>query len=174
MPSASLTANAPHDGRKVDQPDADELLKQADQLLTVMASIRRSGRLLARRPVELSTLTGSQIDLVSLVRRRPGVSVAQAAEELQLAPNTVSTLVRQLTDERLLLRRVDPIDRRVARLELTAGMQRKVGAFLDRRLAMLGTAMNRLSTGDQRRLTDSLAALVRLAERLKEQETTNG
>jgi DNA-binding MarR family transcriptional regulator len=100
--------------------------------------------------------------------------VAQAAEELQLAPNTVSTLVRQLTDERLLLRHVDPIDRRVARLELTAGMQRKVGAFLDRRLAMLGTAMNRLSTGDQRQLTDSLAALVRLAERLKEQETTNG
>ena len=48
----------------------------ADELLATMASIRRSGRLLARRPVELSTLTGAQLELVRLVRRRPGVSVA--------------------------------------------------------------------------------------------------
>ena len=79
-----------------------------------MAAIRRSGRLVGRPP-ELSELTGAQLDLVRLVGRRPAVSVAQAAAELRLAANTVSTLVRQLTDAGLLLRRVDPVDRRIAR-----------------------------------------------------------
>ena len=65
----------------------------ADGLISTMAAIRRSGRLLGRAPGELSELTGAQIDLVRLVRRRPGVSVAEAAAELRVAPNTVSTLV---------------------------------------------------------------------------------
>jgi DNA-binding MarR family transcriptional regulator len=146
------------------------LLTQADQLLNAMASIRKSGRLLAARPIELASLTGSQLDLVSLVLRQPGVSVARAAKDLQLAPNTVSTLVRQLTDARLLNRRVDPVDRRIARLELTPAMQRKVGAFRDRRLATLGSAITRLSPADQRRLTDALSTLGRLADCLQEQE----
>ncbi|HEY1635005.1 MAG TPA: winged helix-turn-helix transcriptional regulator, partial [Acidimicrobiales bacterium] len=69
----------------------------ADELLTNIASIRRAGRRQAGRPVELSSLTGAQLELLRLVRRRPGVSIADAAQELRLAPNTVSTLVRQLT-----------------------------------------------------------------------------
>jgi DNA-binding MarR family transcriptional regulator len=150
---------------------ADDHLAQADRLLSVMSSMRRSGRLLAGRPVELSTLTSSQLDLVRLVRRRPGVSVAQAAEELRLAPNTVSTIVGQLTDEQLLIRRVDPLDRRVARLDLTPAMRRKVGAFRDRRVAMLGEAMHRLPASDQRRLAESLAILERLTERLQDEGT---
>ncbi len=168
MPSANLTTMLSRHGGD----GADERLEQADRLLTVMSSMRRSGRLLAGRPVELSTLTSSQLDLVRLVRRRPGVSVAQAAEALRLAPNTVSTIVGQLTDEQLLIRRVDPLDRRVARLDLTPAMRRKVGAFLDRRVALLAEAMDRLPAGDQRRLAESLAILERLTERLQEQGTS--
>lgn len=169
MPGATITATPPRHRGKAIQPNSTELLTQADQLLDAMASIRKSGRLLAARPIELATLTGSQLDLVSLVLRQPGVSVARAAKELQLAPNTVSTLVGQLTEARMLNRRVDPGDRRIARLELTPAMQRKVGAFRDRRLATLGTAITRLSPADQRRLTDALATLGRLADCLQEQ-----
>jgi DNA-binding MarR family transcriptional regulator len=150
-----------------------DLVQQADHLLIVMASLRRSGRLLARRPVELSNLTGSQVELVRLVHRRPGVSVAQAAEELRLAPNTVSTLVRQLTDQHLLIRRVDPLDRRVARLDLSAAMQRKVGAFRDRRVATLVTAMQGLPAHDQARLRDSLLVLDQLDALLLAQEAAH-
>jgi DNA-binding MarR family transcriptional regulator len=171
---ATLTTTRPRPNRMDDSAGSDGVLEQADRLLTAMASIRRSGRLLAHRPVELATLTGSQIDLVSLVLRRPGVSVAQAAEELRLAPNTVSTLVRQLTDARLLIRRVDPQDRRVARLDLTPAMRRKVGAFRDRRAAMLGAAMSRLAVCDQRRLAESLAILDQLAEQLEVQGDVDG
>ena len=135
-----------------------------------MASIRRSGRLLARRPVVLSALTGSQLDLVRLVRRRPGLSVAQAAEELRLAANTVSTLVRQLTDAGLMIRTTDDQDRRVARLELTADMRHKVGVFRDRRIAVLSAAIAQLRPGDQQRLADAVAALGLLAARLPQQD----
>ncbi len=170
MPAASLlTSPLPDDVGPA--PDSDALMAHADQLLRSMASIRRSGRLLARRPAELATLTGSQLDLVRLVLRSPGVSVAEAAKELRLAPNTVSTLVRQLTDERLLVRRIDPLDRRVARLDLTPAMQQKVGAFHDRRVVMLVKAMGNLSAGDRRRLAQSVAVLEHVADLLHDEAT---
>jgi DNA-binding MarR family transcriptional regulator len=145
---------------------AAEPTQLADELLRAMASIRRSGRLAAARPAELSALTGAQLDLVRLVRRRPGISVSEAADELRLAGNTISTLVRQLTGSGLLDRTSDPFDRRVARLELTRDMQRSVSAFRDRRVAVLATAMTELPPAERVRLEDAVEVIGRLAERL--------
>jgi DNA-binding MarR family transcriptional regulator len=150
-------------------PEASALSALADDLLSTMASIRRSGRRVAARPVELSALTGAQVDLVRVVRRRPGISVTQAAAELRLAGNTVSTLVRQLSDAGMLIRRPDDSDRRVARLELTPAMQRKVGAFRDRRVATLSAGIAQLQPADQRRLVDALEILRELAGALSDQ-----
>ena len=150
-----------------------ELSALADELLATMASIRRSGRL-AGRPLELSELTGAQLDLVRLVRRRPGISVAEAAAELRLAANTVSTLVRQLTDAGLLLRHADGVDRRIARLELTPEMQRKVDRFRDRRVALLAAAIAELRPAERRRLAETASLLRRLASRLPELAETDG
>ena len=138
----------------------------ANDLLAAMGSIRRSGRRVAARPVELSALTGAQLDLVRLIGRRPGVSVTRAADELGLAGNTVSTLVRQLADAGLLARRVDRADRRVARLELTAEMTRKVGRFRDRRVALLASGIAELRPADRRRLEAAASILTRVAARL--------
>src|SRR6204780_1667961 len=101
----------------------------ADELLAAMGAIRRSGRRHAGRPAELSQLTGSQLELVRLLRRRPGISVNQVAEELNLAPNTVSTLVRQLVDAGFVVRRRQEAARRVARLDLAEDLGRKMGRF---------------------------------------------
>jgi DNA-binding MarR family transcriptional regulator len=150
------------------RPGTTHLPALADDLLATMGSIRRSGRRVAARPVELSALTGAQLDLVRLVRRRPGVSVRQAADELGLAGNTVSTLVRQLTDAGMLTRRADDTDRRVARLDLTTAMERTVGALRDRRVAVLSAGMAALSPADQARLADALDVLRTLAETLSE------
>ena len=144
-----------------------EAAATATELLSAMASIRRSARLVGR-PAELSNLTGAQLDLVRLVWRRPGVSVAEAAAELRLAANTVSTLVRQLTDAGLLLRRVDPADRRVARLELTGETARNVGRFRDRRVSLVASAIAELRPADRRRLEAAVPILGGLAERLPE------
>jgi DNA-binding MarR family transcriptional regulator len=137
----------------------------ADRLISTMASIRRSGRLVGR-PVELAELTGAQLDLVRLVRRRPGISVAEAAAELRVAPNTVSTLVRQLTNSGMLVRSTDRVDRRVARLELTPEMTEKVGRFRDRRVALLASAFAELPPIDRRRLETAVELLQNVAQRL--------
>ncbi len=168
MPAASVLIK-PVPG-EAGSPSSEALTAAADQLLTSMTSIRRSERVLARRPQELATLTGSQLELVRLVLHSPGVSVAEAAKQLRLAPNTVSTLVRQLTDQRMLTRRNDPSDRRVARLELTDDMRKKVGAFLDRRMVTIVNAMSQLSPSEQRRLSNALALVERLADLLHQEE----
>lgn len=144
--------------------------RTADDLFGTMAAIRRTSRRLSERPVLLSALTGAQLELVRLVRRRPGLSVADAAEELRLAPNTVSTLVGQLTEAGVLHRLADPADRRVARLELEPETRRKVTAWRDRRVVALASAVGRLSPLDQKVLAEALPALGRLSEAFERQE----
>jgi DNA-binding MarR family transcriptional regulator len=142
----------------------------ADRLLAAMTSLRRVSRRRARRPTELFSLTGSQLELVRLVRRQPGVSVAEAASDLRLAPNTVSTLVRQLADIGILSRCADVSDRRVAHLDLSKDIRRKVDAWRDRRLEDLSCAIRQLSAREERCLEEATKVLTRLAEQLDAQE----
>ncbi len=139
----------------------------ADTLVAQTARIRRAGRRYSGRPVELSLLTGAQLELVRLLRRRPGISVADAAQELGLAANTVSTLVRQLTDVGLLVRRLDPSDRRIARLELSRRIASEVEAWRDRRVVALADAIGELAPEEQERLAEAVALLARVADRLE-------
>jgi DNA-binding MarR family transcriptional regulator len=140
----------------------------ADQLLATIGAIRRAGRRQSGRPDELSALTGAQLELVRLLRRRPGVSVADAASELRLAANTVSTLVGELSEAGLLVRSVDPVDRRVARLDLAPPMRRSVERWRDRRVDALAAAFERLSAAERRRLEAALPCLEHLAGALEE------
>lgn len=139
----------------------------ADALLRETARIRRAGRRREGRPEELERLSGAQLELVRLVRRTPGVSVAQAAAELGLAANTVSTLVRRLTDEGMLVRTSDPADRRIARLQLPPGLARRAGAYRDRRIVSLGAAIATLDPDEQATLAAATALLARVADELE-------
>jgi DNA-binding MarR family transcriptional regulator len=139
----------------------------ADALIRETARIRRVGRRRQGRPEELERLSGAQLELVTLVRRAPGVSVAQAAAELGLAANTVSTLVRRLSDEGLLVRTSDPTDRRVARLELPRELARRVGAYRDRRMVALGAAIATLDPEEQATIAAATALLTRVADELE-------
>ncbi len=140
----------------------------ADALLTQTARIRRVGRRRQGRPQELERLGGAQLELVKLVRRSPGVSVAQAAAELGLAANTVSTLVRRLSDDGMLVRTVDPADRRVARLKLPEELARRVGAYRDRRMVALGAAIATLEPDEQATVAAATALLARVADELEQ------
>jgi len=138
----------------------------ADELLDAVGVLRRRLKRLAGRPWQ-STLTGSQVELLRLVRRRPSVSVADAADELGVAANTVSTLVGQLTALDLLHRAADGSDRRVARLTLTAPARRRAESWRDRRSALVGEAIERLDADDVHAIAASLPALRRLADQLR-------
>ncbi len=65
------------------------------------------------------------------------------------------------------MRRTDPADRRVARLDLTPAWQRKIDAWRDRRVTAVGEALLRLAPGERRQLEHALPALARLAEELE-------
>jgi DNA-binding MarR family transcriptional regulator len=144
---------------------ADDAL--AERLLAAVALLQRSARRVAARPAELARLTGSQLELVRLVRRRPGVSVAEAAAELRLAANTVSTLVGQLADAGLLARSVDAADRRVARLDLAPALRETVDAWHDRRVLAVAEALGHLPARDARLLAAALEPLERLGAELE-------
>jgi DNA-binding MarR family transcriptional regulator len=137
-----------------------------DELLDALAGLRRSLRRLTDRPAELAELTGAQLELVRLLRRRPGLSIAEAAHELGVAPNTISTLVRQLADAGFVARGVDSADRRVARLELAPPLRQKVEAWRDRRVEAIESALAALPTLDRRRLESAVPVLVRLGAEL--------
>ena len=138
-----------------------------EDLLEAVSAIRRAVRRRVGRPVELSVLTGAQLELVRLLRREPGVSIADAAARLRVAPNTVSTLVGQLADAGVLERRSDESDRRVVRLTLNPGIRRRVDAVRDRRLDALGDAMSRLSADERKLLDEATPVLLRLADDLQ-------
>jgi DNA-binding MarR family transcriptional regulator len=104
---------------------------------------------------------------VRLVRRRPGVSVAQAAAELGVAPNTVSTLVRDLTEAGMLVRTTDESDRRVARLALPEPLARRFGEWRDRRLVALGDALATLEPAQQATIASAAELLRQVADELE-------
>ncbi len=140
-----------------------DLAVSAQRLLDAMSSIRRVLRRNQDRPAALSTLTGAELELIRLVQRRPGLSVAQAADELRVAPNTVSTLVSRLVAAGTLVRGADGTDRRVAQLDLDPQVRGTLGAWRDRRASSLGVALARLATEDRVRLDQFLPVLERLA-----------
>ncbi|HWD80262.1 MAG TPA: MarR family transcriptional regulator [Kribbella sp.] len=141
-----------------------------EDLLAAIGLVRRHLRRSVGRPFPEGSLTDSQSELIRTVRRNPGISVAEAAAELGLVANTVSTLVGQLTERGLLQRTPDQTDRRVARLTLTDPAREQVEAWRDRRTALVTRALDDLSPADRDALQAALPVLAVLAERLHPEE----
>lgn len=146
----------------------DDPVELAERLVDGMGAVRRSVRRVAGPAWPGMPLTGSQVELVRLVRRQPGVSVAAAAAELRLAANTVSTLVRQLTDAEILVRVADPDDRRVARLRLTEAASRRLHAWRDERHQRLADAIATLPADRRRMLRQAVPVLTEVADLLQD------
>jgi DNA-binding MarR family transcriptional regulator len=69
-------------------------------------------------------ITGPQRFVLRLVGRFPGISAGQLAQALNVHPSTVTGILKRLMQRRLLVRRVDPHDRRRSFLALTEGGRR--------------------------------------------------
>ena len=140
----------------------------AGELLEAMSRLRRNSRRVVGKPWPTADLTGAQIELLRVVRRQPGVSVAAAAAELGVAGNTVSTLVRQLREMGLLKRDPDSRDRRVGRLALTDSARRRLSNWRDHRAASLAEALDKLEPAEREAVDVALPILARLADLLTE------
>ena len=146
--------------------ESDPDVALAEELFAAIGQLRRHTRRQAGRPWPVATVSGAQIELIRLVRRQPGTSVAEAAAELGLAANTVSTLVGQLVTAGVLQRTPDPSDRRVARLALTATAQRRVERWRDQRATLLADALAGLSRDDRAALRRAAGIMARLSAEL--------
>ena len=139
----------------------------AAELLTAISAIRRIARRAVRLAWTQQPLPPAQSELLRLAAARPGISVAEAAQELCLAQNTVSTLVGRLTAQELLSRGRDSADKRSALLTVTEKARGRITEWRDLRAELAGRALAGLSPADQRALRAAVPALRRLAERME-------
>jgi DNA-binding MarR family transcriptional regulator len=141
------------------------------ELFSVVGRFRRQLRRSAGGSFESAQLTESQAELLRLVGRRPGISVSVAAAELGLVANTASTLVSKLAGDGLLIRAVDPADRRVYRLRLAEPAQEMVDASRTARRTLLAEVLDTLDRNEVADLTRGLEVLEDMTRMMQERWT---
>ncbi|TWV33912.1 MarR family transcriptional regulator [Streptomyces misionensis] len=139
------------------------------ELTDALVGIQRLIRRRLRGGLAGPRLRGAEVELLRLVESRPGIGVSEAARELHLASNSVSTLVNQLVRDGYLVRETDPADRRAARLRLTGAAEKRLEDWHRRRADLVGRQLNRLDEADREALHAALPALRRLAGHLREE-----
>ena len=110
----------------------------AEEFSALLVGIQRLIRRQLRAGLEQPRLRGAQVERLRLVVDSPGLRVSDAAAELFLAGNSVSTLVNQLVGQGLLRRETDPADRRAALLYATEEAVERLAAWRARRTALVG------------------------------------
>jgi DNA-binding MarR family transcriptional regulator len=105
----------------------------------------------------------TELEIMKLLVRRPGLSVTEVARDLGLQPSNVSTAARSLTERGMIERRAHENDARVARLHPTKqavenrrARERAWGAEMERLLESLPAA-------SAKQLRDAVPALQQLA-----------
>ncbi|MET9126851.1 MULTISPECIES: MarR family winged helix-turn-helix transcriptional regulator [unclassified Streptomyces] len=140
-----------------------------EALADTLAGVQRLIRRRLRGGMTAPRLRGAEVDLLRLVVARPGIGVSEAAKELYLAGNSVSTLVNQLARDGFLVRETDPADRRAARLMPTPAAEARLRDWRQRRAALVRNQVVRLDEADRAALEAALPALRRLAANLHEE-----
>ncbi len=141
---------------------------EAAQLLAAMGAVRRVARRAVRTAAVADPLPPARSELLRLAARRPGIGVAEAAAELRLAPNSVSTMVSKLTEDGLLNRGRVASDGRSVRLTVTEAGAARIEQWQDIRTDLAGRALDRLTAADRQALVAAIPALTRLAEQMEE------
>ncbi len=150
-------------------PAAGERAKaEAAELLAALGAVRRVARRAVRHSAYAEALPPTRSELLRLTARRPGISVAEAAQELRLAPNSVSTMVSKLSADGLLSRDRAAADGRSVRLTVTDKGAARIEQWRDVRAELTGRALERLAAADQQAIRAAVPALARLAEQMEE------
>jgi DNA-binding MarR family transcriptional regulator len=134
------------------------------ELARVLARIGRGLRYRTRAAREALEVTQAEADLLRLLDRQPGMRVQDAALELGVASNSVSTLVKQLTRGGLVQRVSDPLDGRAAHLWLTPLAEDWVTRVGNAREAAIARALVALDDADRAAIEAAVPAMTRLAE----------
>jgi DNA-binding MarR family transcriptional regulator len=140
----------------------------AADLLTAISAVRRTTRRAVRHASPTEPLPATRSELLRLTVSRPGITVAEAAREMRLAPNTVSTIVGSLATQGLITRGRSRADGRTVRLTPTARARQRLAQWRDLRAELAGHALAGLPASDQEALSAAIPALMRLAELMED------
>ncbi len=147
---------------------ADSAKAGAAGLIEALGAVQRVARRTVRGCAHAEPLPPARSELLRLTARRPGISVAEAAAELGLAPNSVSTMVSKLAADGLLNRGRAAADGRSVRLTVTERGTARIRQWRDIRAELAGRALERLEACDRQAITAAVPALARLAARMEE------
>jgi DNA-binding MarR family transcriptional regulator len=140
----------------------------AEEFSVLLVGVQRLlGRRL-RQGLDRPRLRGAQVELLRLVADSPGLRVSDAAQELCLAGNSVSTLVNQLVAQGLLRREADPGDRRAALLYASGQAKERIEAWRSRRRVLVGEVVAGLPERERAALAAALPALRSVAQGLRD------
>jgi DNA-binding MarR family transcriptional regulator len=137
------------------------------ELSRVLGRIGRGLRYRTRAARETLEVTQSENDLLRLLERHPGIRVQDAALDLGVASNSVSTLVKQLSRSGLVQRASDPLDGRAAHLWLTPLAEEWITRVGNAREAAIGRALESLDGADREAIEAAVPAMGRLAKAIK-------
>lgn len=143
----------------------------ATELATRLSALQRILRRQTRAALGGPTLSFAEVDLLRLVVAQPGIRVGEAAAALRLAPNTTSTVSRQLIQLGLLAAEHPATDRRRVHLRATTAGKRGLQRWRDERTHLLADALEQLSAAERRTLESSLPVLSELTELLGDGES---
>lgn len=113
-------------------------------------------------------LSSGVLDVIRVIERHPGITVAEVAARLGRQLSNVSSQLRELVALGLVTRERDASDKRYVALHPTSESVRIKTLLEGAWAAALATAGDRLEEGDRDRLAAALPALERLAAVLAE------
>jgi DNA-binding MarR family transcriptional regulator len=137
----------------------------AEDELEVVARLRLSIARLARRlRQEAGTgLSPSQHSaLITIVLHGP-LTLGRLAKIEQVSPPTITRIAVKLEDDGLVARHVDPTDRRISRVQITAEGERRLDHGRNRRNAWLAQRLRTFEPEQRRHLEAALDILEALA-----------
>jgi DNA-binding MarR family transcriptional regulator len=138
------------------------------ELAGALGRIGRGLRYHTRAARQTLDITHSEGELLRLLDHKPGLRVHDAALELGVASNSVSTLIKQLTRAGLVERSTDPVDGRAACLRLTPLAREWVRQVGNAREQAIERALSSLDEGDRAMLEAAVPAMRRLARAISD------
>jgi DNA-binding MarR family transcriptional regulator len=124
--------------------------------------VTRLARQLRQRAVV--DLTPSQISALATIERAGPVTLGELAALERVQPPSVTVVVTRLEEKGLVVRRQDPQDRRVVRVETTKDGRRLLARSRSRKDAELDRRLRLLSDEERATLASAAAILERLVE----------
>jgi DNA-binding MarR family transcriptional regulator len=131
----------------------------------IAARLRLSATRLARRLRQESSSghTPSQLSALAAVHHHGALTLGELAEHERVAPPSISKCVAKLEADGLLVRSVDPNDRRVSRVTLTKAGDALMVETRRRKTAWLAEQVGNLTPDERDRLAAALDVLDHLA-----------